>query len=95
MAVLKYAIAGITPEVMAAEGQAAKLSGSVSEVIGFGKWGIETTTVVEITVPDLDSPKVDKFIRTILSRYRQEAAYRTVDGQNGAILHVTGELEEL
>jgi len=91
--VVKYAIANVTPADIALMGQEHGLSGSVSNGFRFGKWDVEPTSFLELAVND--PAEADKFVCGLLFKGQEEAAYRTIDGLDAKLLHVTGLLEEV
>lgn len=90
--VRRYAIANVDPAVIAKAGQAAGISGSVSSGFGFGVWGVEPTTFLEVAGnPDA----ADAFVMTLLAKHGEQCAYRTTDGAAPALLYPDGRTEAL
>ena len=85
--VVKYAIAGYTPKQVAEVLSTFKHSGSVWAGLGFGEWGIEPTTFLEVATDDVAT--MDARVIGLLLAHDQEAAYRTVDGKDASLLYAT------
>lgn len=95
MPVLKYAIAGLDAETLANVGQVSGLSGSVWEGYGFGLWGMEKSVFLEMAVGVTEVDKADSFVQRLLVRHGQEAAYRTIDGDDPMLIFADGILRGL
>lgn len=93
--IVKYAIANITAREIALEAQSQGFEGSTYSGFGFGPiYGIEPTTFVEFALGDgIDG--LDLFVRRILFSHNEESAYRTVDGKDAVLLHVTGRIDKI
>jgi hypothetical protein len=91
--VLRYAVANVEPGAVAKAGQVAGLAGSVSAGFGFGAWGVEPTTFLEVATADAEA--VDQFVICLLREHGEQAAYRTVDGAKPCLLWNDGKREAL
>jgi len=92
--VVRYAVANVAPETVAARGQAAGLAGSVSQGFGFGTWGMEPTTFLEFGGVPLET--ADAFVRALLREHSEVCAYRTVNGAAPSLVYAEeGHVEEL
>lgn len=91
--VRRYGIANIDPALIAKAGQAAGLAGSVSAGFGFGAWGVEPTTFLEIA--GADAARADAFVLGLLASHGEQAAYRTTDGTAPTLLWANGTVEVL
>jgi len=91
--IVRYAIANVSPHTIAEAMQARGLSGSVSQGLGFGKWGIEPTCFVEVAGDSkLDA---DSAVMHVLWQSREECAYRTIDGDDPCLLYADGSVKDV
>lgn len=84
--IIKYAIANVVAINLAHMAQDAKLDGSIYSGFGFGAWGIEPTTFVEFATTD-NTDKYDEFVRKVLWKHRETAAFRIIDGKDAALVY--------
>jgi len=91
--IIRYAIANVSPHIIAEAVQARGLSGSVSQGLRFGKWGIEPTSFVEVTT---DSKlNADIVVMRLLQDHGEECAYRTIDNAEPELLYWDGCVEDV
>ena len=77
------AVANITPAEFAALAQAAGLAGSVHANLGFGPWDVEPGVTAEFGLLDqAGADAVLGFVRELLGKRGEQAAYVVVDGQD-------------
>ena len=90
--VYRFTIAKATPKGFAEQAQNASLSGTITESLGFGEWGLEEGITVEMSG---DSKEILSFFAHMVDVWGQECVYFTIDGKSPRLLWSGGRIEEL